>query len=645
MAKKRTSVAATALGLLLVLAALVIGLDQWPRSHRIGVQEPAPPTTVPVAPTTRALEPIPEVVPNLRLLSSAERAVDVGCEEAVNIQPPATDLASLVASLPPGTCFLLSEGTYRFRDVVPKDFMSFIGASAAEVLVLGDADAENAFHGTAAGVTIARMTFTGFQGAAGEKRQEQAPIRGTSAIWASDRGEMATEWLVDSIVSSDNFANGIFLGDHFTVRNSRFEGNGVTGLSGSEVVGGLVENNLVTANGAEQASGFEVNGGGMKFGESGMPSDPLVVRDNEVFENEGIGIWCDIGCRGFHVIDNYIHDQSSRGVMYELSQNAVIRGNTIIDANTWTDFSNDFNAGAITVGESSAVLIEDNFISGSESAITIRQTARPVRPGESFLDNYEFVEYTTSDVLVQNNVIERSEAVGISTGKTGVGLITDPMSIRFEGNSYDDPQSMRFWWNDGNSMDFGQWQSAGRDTQSVATATPDEVPWQLGAASAPLSADQDSADLITIPVAINAGGGEIVDSFQQTWIADRFYLGGNPGVGSGSLDSPETQESVYQTERWGLRGYSIPLPDGDYQLELHHAEIFDGCQQSDCRVFTIQVEGDDVVIDLDVFDRVGGRQPLVISTLVSVSDGSLDIDFVPGLQEPQISGLIVDHVG
>jgi len=358
---------------------------------------------------------------------------------------------------------MLEAGEYRFHNVEPKDFMTFLGASRDSTIVVGSASAENAFHGTATGVTIGRLTLTGFQGDGGEKRQEQGAIRGTSALWASDRGEMARDWLIEDIEASDNFATGVFLGDNFTIRGSTFSRNGVSGLGGSETVGGLIEANIVDNNGAQAATGVLGNGGGMKFTQAASIDDPLVVRDNEIFGNSGIGVWCDIGCDGFEVIDNYIHDQESRAVMFELSSNAVIRGNLLVNTNQWSDFSRDFNAAAIAVGESSDVLIEDNYIDGAVAGIIVRQTQRPVRPQESFLDEYEGVTYLSQRVSIRNNVILNAEAMGISTGSTGRGLMPDLASIRFEGNVYDDPGRIVFWWANGDRYSFNDWQASGRD--------------------------------------------------------------------------------------------------------------------------------------------------------------------------------------
>ncbi len=397
-----------------------------------------------------------------RDLPSELRHILAGCEEAVAIEAPANDLASVVSNAEPGTCFSLSAGEYRFSGVVPKDYMTFLGSGRGEVVVVGDSGKENAFSGTAHSVTIAQMTFRGFTGTGGEKLQEQAPIRGTRGIWLSDRGEMATDWLIEDIEASGNAANGLFLGDHFTVRDSVFSGNGIAGIGGSELVGGLLEGNQVFANGANQASGALINGAGMKFTGAGTPEAPLVVAANEVYENIDNGIWCDIGCNGFEVVDNFIHDHRSRAVMIELSSNAHIADNLIVDSNTWTDYGRDFNAGAITVAESSNSVVEGNYIDGAMSGVIIRQTRRP-GPSEGFLNNYQGVTFVAADIVVRDNSLLNTGAMGVSTGVTGSGLITDLGSIRFEGNNYAGASGMAFWWAGQARLSYDDWLAAGRD--------------------------------------------------------------------------------------------------------------------------------------------------------------------------------------
>ncbi|MEZ5408331.1 MAG: right-handed parallel beta-helix repeat-containing protein [Acidimicrobiales bacterium] len=385
-----------------------------------------------------------------------------GCATPMAVTAPAADLASLVAAQAEGTCFLLADGEYRFHDVVPKNGMSFVGASTAGVVVNG-AGHENAFHGTADRVTIAQMTFAGFDNAAGTSAQEQAPIRGTAALWASEPGRMATNWMITDIVSRNNVASGVFLGDNFTVRNSELHHNAVTGIGGDSIVGALIEDNVIHHNGSGGASGAAANGAGVKLTQSGTADKPVIVRNNELHSNHREALWFDLACHGIQVLDNYIHDHVSRGVMFELSSGLVVRGNTILRSNTWTDFTQDFNAGAVTVGESADALVEGNTIDTAEAAVIVRQTGRPY-PGED-LSPYPGLTFTSANVTVRHNVVRNSKSVGISMGVSGPQAI-DTSTIRFIDNSYDTPAAMSFRWNDG-TQTFDQWQAAGRDTTTA----------------------------------------------------------------------------------------------------------------------------------------------------------------------------------
>ena len=400
--------------------------------------------------------------------------LDARCSAPVSVRPPALDFAAVVAAAPPGTCFRLAAGEYRFHDVEPKDGMTFLGASRADVAVVGSGLTENAFHGTARGVTIGRMTVRGFQGSAGQLRQQQAAIRGSAGIWRTAPGQLASGWLIEDVELSGNYALGLLLGDRFTVRHSTFAANGVAGLGGADTHGGLVQGNVVTGNGDQQLTGYEANGGGMKFTEASGFAEPLVIDHNEVHHNRGTGVWCDIGCTGLQVTGNYIHDQDSHGVVVELSSHALIRGNLIVNANSWTDFAHDFNAGAVTVAESSGVTVEGNYIDGARAGVVVRQTRRPVLPQEGFLLGYPTINWTSGDVLVTGNVVVNTRAMGVSTGTTGAGLIADPSSIRYVANTYGDPRSVEFWWDGGRRFDFTAWQAAGRDIGGggVAPARP-----------------------------------------------------------------------------------------------------------------------------------------------------------------------------
>ena len=63
----------------------------------------------------------------------------------------------------------------------------------------------------------------------------------------------------------------------------------------------------------------------------------------------------------------------------------------------------------------------------------------------------------------------------------------------------------------------------------------------------------------------------------RTWSADNYFSGGgtysitNIAVGN-TVDDP-----IYQSERVGTFSYSIPLPVGTYEINIHLAELYVNC--------------------------------------------------------------------
>lgn len=385
-------------------------------------------------------------------------AVGCGNKKVVNVSP-SSNLNNLVNSGGNETaCFRLANGDYRFGNIRPKNNQTFIGESSSGVRVNGSGF-ENAFHGTASNVSISNFTLYNFNSLAGQKAQEQAPIRGTNRIWEAN---FASNWVIENMVIHSNPAAGIFVGNDFTVRNNVIYNNGVTGIGGDEFRGGLVEGNRVYNNGTNEAGGQYVNGGGMKFTQVDGSSRRLVIRGNEVYNNKR-GIWCDVDCNGVTIENNNVHDNTNTGIFYEISRNAIIRNNTLTNSNTYSLWNRAWNSGAISSGESADVTIEGNTINGGVVAIVVRGTLRPAA-GESYLVNRinsgKYLNTTARNITVRNNRINGSQSIG-ANHESIAGHKMDYGSIRFTGNTYSNPGNMTFWWQR-SSMNYSQWQSAGR---------------------------------------------------------------------------------------------------------------------------------------------------------------------------------------
>lgn len=140
------------------------------------------------------------------------------------------------------------------------------------------------------------------------------------------------------------------------------------------------------------------------------------------------------------------------------------------------------------------------------------------------------------------------------------------------------------------------------------------------------------------------------DGAAQTWKADQAYQAGGWGyVGdtapfavSRSIDNT-TDPTLYQTQRWseGAFGYQFDVPNGTYEVELHFAELYR--RSANARKFDVILEGQTVLVDLDVFASAGGAfRALVRTFTVTVSDGQLNVDLSRGSADnPMLNALKV----
>ncbi len=154
---------------------------------------------------------------------------------------------------------------------------------------------------------------------------------------------------------------------------------------------------------------------------------------------------------------------------------------------------------------------------------------------------------------------------------------------------------------------------------------------------------------------VNCGGPSYTDDAGNTWQADQPYTSGSwgylPGGDTYATTAPianTDDDTLYQTERYGMSGYRFDVPNGIYRVTLKFAEIFFDAPNK--RVFDVSIENQLKINDLDIFARVGKNTALnmsvgVLSTdLLRVNDGHLDISFVASKDNPKISAIEVERV-
>jgi hypothetical protein len=135
--------------------------------------------------------------------------------------------------------------------------------------------------------------------------------------------------------------------------------------------------------GAGQFDGCGCSGGG-KF----WQDQNVTVKGNYVHDNYSVGIWADTNNDGFDIEGNYFSANDDNALVYEISYNALIKGNTFVD-NAWRAGAADsgFPDGAIFISESggdsrvpnsfgySTLVIQGNTFTGNWSGVILWENA------------------------------------------------------------------------------------------------------------------------------------------------------------------------------------------------------------------------------------------------------------------------------
>ncbi|MEM7545403.1 MAG: tandem-95 repeat protein [Pseudomonadota bacterium] len=166
---------------------------------------------------------------------------------------------------------------------------------------------------------------------------------------------------------------------------------------------------------------------------------------------------------------------------------------------------------------------------------------------------------------------------------------------------------------------------------------------------------------------VNTGGPEIAATDGgPNWLADTATANsefvsnpgsnnttGFPGVEPGATVPGTVPGAIFDTERWDMAGgdemsFSFEaLQAGLYEVRLYVGNGFSGTSAPGQRVFDVEIEGQVLsnLDDVDLSARFGHETGGLISNVVEVTDGAIDIEFIHGTENPLINGIEIIQLG
>ena len=273
--------------------------------------------------------------------------------------------------------------------------------------------------------------------------------------------EAGVGWTLQNNEVRLNYGDGI-QGEY--INGAKFIGNyihdnGVMGIgaSGNNI---LVENNELAHNGSWAGiySGYE--GGGFKFAET----NGLVIKDNYSHDNLGPGMWTDVFNINTTYENNIVTKNTDGGIFHEISYDAVIRDNVVMN-----------NGGVqIALVDSKNVDIYGNKIDmtgGSADGLMLWEDDRAGYPG-TYGPNVTTGNHVHDNIFVDHDFGGR---IGGSTGYSQSG-VPDSSNVWDNNQYYMVDSTSKFQWGSYSNLAGFENHTPGSGS-TISQSYPDESNW------------------------------------------------------------------------------------------------------------------------------------------------------------------------
>ncbi len=224
-------------------------------------------------------------------------------------------------------------------------------------------------------------------------------------------------WTVQNNVLSDAHGAVVNLGPQIQLLNNDIFRGGQLGIHGGGD-GGLVQGNKIHDNNID---GFD---SGWEAGGSKTVTHDLVFDGNEVYSNNGPGLWCDIHCTNMTYQKNRIHHNMGMGILFEISDGAKIFDNVV-----WENAQSGFTAwgwgGGIVVSTSRNVEVYNNIVAWNPDGIAVLSANRSDSPGPVVGD---YVHDNTIIMSGQDPNDHSNQVYALVMAQDYAGALYDPAS-------------------------------------------------------------------------------------------------------------------------------------------------------------------------------------------------------------------------
>jgi hypothetical protein len=153
------------------------------------------------------------------------------------------------------------------------------------------------------------------------------------------------------------------------------------------------------------------------------------------------------------------------------------------------------------------------------------------------------------------------------------------------------------------------------------------------------SSSSSSTRSETLVYAVNAGNSSTATLNGVVYQPDRFASGGTTQVVTDAI-AGVSEDTLYQSERYGTFSYEIPVSNATYNVVLHFAELYHNA--AGARTFNLSVEGQRALSDFDLFS-VAGHDSAYSQRVdnIAVTDGKLTINLTSIVDNGTISGFAI----